>query len=78
MQMFRYMPGAEFCRQGRHFTGCTEWGWGWGWGAGAYRPWRPEQRFFTAPCDCGLQHRGPWGRSLRRRRDAMAFLSENS
>ena len=40
MQMFRYMPGAEFCRQGRHFTGCTEWELGLragGWVAGTYR-----------------------------------------
>ena len=23
----------------------------------------PRRQFFTAPCGCGLQHRGPWGRS---------------
>ena len=42
---------------------CTEWGaLGLG-GAGAYRPVQPAWPVFTAPCGCGLQHRGPWGRS---------------
>ena len=33
-------------------------GWGLG-GLGAYRPVQPARPVFSAPCGCGLQHRGP-------------------
>ena len=41
------------------FSRCTE----WGLGLGLTDRSIPRRQFFTAPCGCGLQHRGPWGRS---------------
>ena len=32
-------------------------------GLGLTDRFNPRRQFFTAPCGCGLQHRGPWGRS---------------
>ena len=53
--------------EGALFSACTEWGagraGGLGAGARAYRPAQPAWPVFTPPCGCGLQHRGPWGRS---------------
>ena len=50
-------------------------------GTGAYRPARPAQLFFTAPCGCGLQHREPWGRihtNTVQRSDSMDRTSSTS
>ena len=41
-------------------------GWGWGLGLGLTDRSIPRRQFFTAPCGCGLQHRGPWGGSQQR------------
>ena len=47
------------------FSRCTEWGLGLGLGLGLTDRSIPRRQFFTAPCGCGLQHRGPWGRSQK-------------